>query len=74
MAPPRKLKQTESAVLFATLADRAGIETEEHASEYLGIAKRTARHYRAGTRECPEPVIRLLRAIIKFDIEPDDLL
>jgi DNA-binding transcriptional regulator YiaG len=72
MAPPRKYRQNAQGRAFEAMMKDAGM-TQEEASDALGIDVRTVRRYIVG-EDCPEPTLRLLRAIVRFNIDPEDLL
>jgi len=49
---------------FRAIRDRLGL-TQAAFAERIGVAERTVRHWEAGDRKVPEPVVRLLKTIQK---------
>jgi hypothetical protein len=73
MAPPRQYRLTPEAKAFSDLCEKADLKTEAEIADMLGVSIRTARGYRGGD-PIPEPVMRLMRAIVRYEIELDMLL
>lgn len=74
MAPPRVYKKPgPEADAFRALMVQGNF-TQKELADALGIMDTTVRRYLAGTTAIPEPTIRLLRAIVRFGIDPDELL
>lgn len=47
--------------------------SQERAGDWLGIGRRTSQGYALGEHPVPEPTAKLLRLIVKMNLNPEDV-
>ena len=47
--------------------------SQERAGDWLGIGRRTSQGYALGEYPVPEPVAKLLRLMVRLELEPEDV-
>jgi hypothetical protein len=57
---------------FLTIMRRVGFRNQEHCAKALGVSLRTVNGYANG-QTIPEPVLRLMRVMERYNINPEDV-
>lgn len=57
---------------FRAAISRLGL-SQERAGVWLGISPRTSQGYALGESPVPEPVAKLLRLVIRLNLNPEDV-